>query len=471
MLVPPSTYADSPDVSGVYAAPAVIDLSGGSANIFYTLNSSENGHVSLEIYSESGSMVRKIDGGYQAGGSYNLSWDGKDENAMQVPNGVYRAGVRYVISNYAVAAEWGGFGSKQGQINGPSDVAVDDEGNVYVTEYYNHRIQKFSPSGNFLLQWGGEGSGEGQFLYPSGVVVSGGIVYVVDFGNSRVQMFSTDGGFIGQWGSAGSGDGQFNMPHGIAVDSKGNVYVADMGNSRIQKFSPIGKFLDKWGNMGGGDGQFISPIGVAVGPGDMVYVTDIDDDTVQRFTSDGEFLGMFGGAGSGESQLSGPAGIATDGTGYVYVCDISNHRIVQFDSGGSFVRSYGSNPDDSTLNSPCGISVSGSNVYVADITDNNIQKLTFMPDVVNTVAYNETEMIVERPDTTGEDNSTGYSTYIVSFNSTPKTLATSGNTTTAVDKVKNIVSSNNGTIVHQYKVINAMAVTMPDNKTDEPRHG
>ena len=63
-----------------------------------------------------------------------------------------------------------------------------------------------------------------------------GNVYVADFGNHRIQKFSSAGTYLAQWGSYGSGDGQFSTPRGVATDAAGNVYVADQGNHRIQKF-------------------------------------------------------------------------------------------------------------------------------------------------------------------------------------------------------------------------------------------
>ena len=96
----------------------------------------------------------------------------------------------------------------------------------------------------FLLEWGSNGSGEGQNDFPRGVAVDPqGNVYVVDLGNYRIQKFTADGAFLTQWGSEGGGEGQFNAPVGVAVDGQGNVYVAekmdidaDSGNDRIQKF-------------------------------------------------------------------------------------------------------------------------------------------------------------------------------------------------------------------------------------------
>ena len=92
----------------------------------------------------------------------------------------------------------------------------------------------------FVNAWGSKGSDEGQFLEPAGVAVdSSGNVYVSDFSNNRIQKFTSNGTFITKWGSPGSGEGQFNRPENVAVDSSGNVYVGDTGNNRIQVFKQV----------------------------------------------------------------------------------------------------------------------------------------------------------------------------------------------------------------------------------------
>ena len=92
----------------------------------------------------------------------------------------------------------------------------------------------------FVNAWGSKGSDEGQFLEPAGVAVdSSGNVYVSDFSNNRIQKFTGNGTFISKWGSSGSGEGQFNRPENVAVDSSGNVYVGDTGNNRIQVFRHV----------------------------------------------------------------------------------------------------------------------------------------------------------------------------------------------------------------------------------------
>jgi sugar lactone lactonase YvrE len=115
-------------------------------------------------------------------------------------------------------------------------------------------------------------------------------VYLVDTGNHRVQKFTKDGKFLMKWGSQGNEDGQFNMPWGIEIDHNGHIYVADWRNDRIQKFASDGTFLMKFGSSGGGDGQLNHPTKVAVDKEGIVYVADFKNDRLQVFDAEGNFI-------------------------------------------------------------------------------------------------------------------------------------------------------------------------------------
>ena len=128
------------------------------------------------------------------------------------------------------------------------------------------------------------GNGNGQFSYPHGIAVAAnGDVYVAEEGNARVQEFSSTGTFVTKWGSQGSGAEQLSCPHGIAVGTSGEVFVADECNNRIQEFSAGGSPLTRWGTPGTKEGQFSSPSGVAVASNGNLYVVDKDNGRIQKF--------------------------------------------------------------------------------------------------------------------------------------------------------------------------------------------
>ena len=127
-----------------------------------------------------------------------------------------------------------------GQFMGPVGVNIDKDGNVYVTEYFNHRVQKFTSDGKFIRKFGSVGQKDGQFILPMGVTTDDmGYVYVADSGNHRIQKFDSDGKYVAKFGSLGSENGQFNNPYDVALDAGGNVFVSDRVNARMQKFAPV----------------------------------------------------------------------------------------------------------------------------------------------------------------------------------------------------------------------------------------
>jgi uncharacterized repeat protein (TIGR01451 family) len=279
---------------------------------------------------------------------------------------------------YTFITKWGCKGTGDGEFGiGPAAIAVDSSGYVYVTDYYNNRIQKFDSVGNFITKWGSYGTGDGEFHWAEGIAVdSSGYVYVTDRYNHRIQKFDSVGNFITKWGCGGTGDGEFSAPFGIVVDSSGYVYVADTENYRIQKFDSIGNFITKWGSRGSGVGEFDWPGGIAVDSSGYVYVADTHNHRIQKFDSVGNFITKWGCEGTGDGEFYYPGGIAVDSSGYVYVADYYNNRIQKFDSGGTFITKWGSyGSGDGEFYYPLDIAVESSgNVYVDDTGNYRIQK-------------------------------------------------------------------------------------------------
>jgi sugar lactone lactonase YvrE len=298
------------------------------------------------------------------------------------------AGVQ-AAESYTFVTKWGTQGGGDGQFQGPTGVAVDNAGNVYVTHgRATDHIQKFTSTGTFITKWGSEGDGDGQFgPHPAGIAVdSAGNVYVADTFNNRIQKFTSTGTFITKWGSYGKADtsGKFNTPQGVAVDGAGNVYVVDWANNRIQKFSGTGTFITKWGTLGSvltGEevsGNFSLPHGDAVDNAGNVYVVDSNNNRIQKFSGTGTFITKWGTRGSGDGQFQDPWGVAVDNAGNVYVTDSGNNRIQKFSSTGTFITKWGTRGSgDGQFVNPWGIAVDAAgNVYVADSGNNRIQKFS-----------------------------------------------------------------------------------------------
>jgi sugar lactone lactonase YvrE len=251
-------------------------------------------------------------------------------------------------------ADFGGYGSGDGQFIWPTSIAVDRDGHVYISSESEHRVQKFSKTGQFLGKWGTPGGGDGELDRPSGMAFDGDEnLYVVDHLNNRIQKFTKDGKFLLKWGVKGEGEGQFNLPWGIGLDAAGDVYVADWRNDRIQKFDAEGKFLAAYGRPGHGDGEFHRPSSVAVDRDGNMYVADWGNNRVQVLGPDGRFRTQLLGDASlskwaeeylpsnpeymaaratarnreVERFLWGPTAVKLDTDGKLYICDSCRYRL------------------------------------------------------------------------------------------------------------------------------------------------
>lgn len=234
-------------------------------------------------------------------------------------------------------ARWGGEpGTEEGSFYYPRGLATGQDGEVYVADSGNNRIQKLDSEGNYLHTWGKfgfawKGADIGKFDVPWGVATDReGNVFISDTSNARIQKFTHDGTPLLKWGRDGSFDGAFFYPRGVTVDFVGNIYVADEGNHRIQKFDARGSFLAKWGREGNGPGQFKSPWGVACDALGNVYVVDQSNHRIQKFDGNGTFLCSWGNRGLTDGQLNFPSGMAIDKEGYVYVVDSGNNRVIKY---------------------------------------------------------------------------------------------------------------------------------------------
>lgn len=180
------------------------------------------------------------------------------------------------------------------------------------------------------------GTADDRATWPSSVALdSQGNVYLSDDWLNRISVFDADGNYIKHWGTSGAGEGELNGPAGLAFDQDDNLYVVDSRNHRIQKFTKDGTFITSYGSYGSGPGQFDSPWGITVDAAGAIYVADWKNNRVQKLSSDGTFQMQFGS----EAEFNRPSDVAVDPDGDVYVCDWGNHRIRIYDPAGEALAS------------------------------------------------------------------------------------------------------------------------------------
>jgi uncharacterized protein (TIGR03663 family) len=217
----------------------------------------------------------------------------------------------------------GGSGIGAGFLRRPAGLTVDRDGNVYVADSLNHRVQKYGPDGRYLATLGGPQ----QFREPWGVAVDrDGTIYVADTWNHRIQKFDRAFRLLAIWGSPVRQVGLPNPdslelygPRAIAIDGEGNLWVTDTGNNRVLKFSPDGQPLGSFGGPGNGPGQFQEPVGIAIAPNGDILVTDTWNGRVQRFDAAFGYKGEFRVEGWEDRGAENKPYLAVGSDGSVYV--------------------------------------------------------------------------------------------------------------------------------------------------------
>ncbi len=250
--------------------------------------------------------------------------------------------------NYPFSSQFGGAGTGNGKLTWPYGVAVDSKNYIYVADYRNDLIQKFTPSGGFVNQF---------------TVTSGPTALALDaYGNIYVlskdpggwlAVYNSTGTFLTQWD-------QFNESNGLAVDAQGYVYVGDTGDELLKKFTSNGTPVTQW--------AVPWPNGVAVDTNGDIYVASQTNQSVMKFSPDGALLGQCHG-------FTIPYGVAVDANHNVYATDETTKLVMKFDSNCNFITSWGgSGTGLGTFTQPEDLAVNSNGwVYVADSSTDLVQ--------------------------------------------------------------------------------------------------
>jgi DNA-binding beta-propeller fold protein YncE len=266
-------------------------------------------------------------------------------------------------------ADWiTGVGRDKGKLDKPFGLALDDAGNLLVTDTGANAVCFLDLSQKKWIRWESAGKtrfqspvavarhgptifvadsvlgkvlafdekGKLQFEItrelerPSGLAISGDKLFVTDSKRHQVVVFDVSGNFISEFGGRGTGPGEFNFPTHINVDAAGRVYVTDSLNCRIQVFDANGRFQRAFGSAGDGPGHFSRPKGVAADRSGHIYVVDAVFDNVQVFDEQGRLLMNWGEAGPAPGEFWLPNAIVISRNDDIYVTDSYNHRIQVF---------------------------------------------------------------------------------------------------------------------------------------------
>jgi len=254
-------------------------------------------------------------------------------------------------------------GYYDGQIRFPFDVETDINDNIYVADFLNRNVLKYSPSGTYLMSLG---IGLNEFVNPRRVktdkylniyvydddkikkysssgaflknvadasVQCGGIfdvfgdfLYIYNSSGLKICIYNLDGVFVSDLVTPISGDGKLNAPFAMDFDTSGNIYVAD--SDLVKKYSSSGVFQYSFEACL----PFSSyiPTDIAVASNGYIYITDLNADLVYKYTNSGDIITFWGTSGSANDQFKTPRGVAVNSSGDVFVADSINGKVKVF---------------------------------------------------------------------------------------------------------------------------------------------
>lgn len=279
----------------------------------------------------------------------------------------------------------GGSGFARGQFQRPAGLAVDAQGNVYVADSRNNRVQKLGPDGRALATLVSPGG----FNEPWGVAIdSAGNVYVADTWNHRIQKFDSDLRFERAWGGPPARSGpeasptplELYGPRDIAVDRDGNVWVTDTGHHRLVKYSANGDPMGVFGGQGTGPGQFSEPVAVAFGPDGTIAVTDTWNNRVQLFDPAFTFKSDIKVEGWQDRGTETKPYLAFDSVGVLYVSVPDASWVLRFGPDGKALSPLTLSADATARPNPLGVAADPrGRLWVADGGGNTVQGLNIRP--------------------------------------------------------------------------------------------
>ncbi len=218
----------------------------------------------------------------------------------------------------------------QTDLGKPKGMGTDTNGNIVVVEPHYQRVNHFTPDGALVSQWGRKGTNAGELILPRAVAIDRqGNAYVSEYTTvDRVQAFraGTRAAFL-EFGRPGVGPGEFNRAEGLGFGPDGRLFVADSCNHRIQIFDPDGTWHGTFGRAGSGLGELSYPYDVRVDRNGLRYVCEFGHSRIQIFDARNQPVEILGGPGLEPGQFNNPWSIALDSRGNLYVADSGNHRV------------------------------------------------------------------------------------------------------------------------------------------------
>ncbi len=231
---------------------------------------------------------------------------------------------------------WGqrGIRGEEGSLNFQWAVAVQPgTNNVFVGNRESHEIKVFSHDGKQLWVYGKRGSANGEITFPQGLAFDNdGTLLVADSGNGRIQRFKVNSSsltWMASYGTKGTGTGQLQMPTGVDTAPDGTIWIADTLNNRIVSYKPSTNTWTAVTKPAGSTRPFAVPWGVTVAPDGAIWVADTGRQRLVRMNTSGAMSYEVTGASAGTSDFVGPFQVVFDSSGDLFMSDTWGNRVLR----------------------------------------------------------------------------------------------------------------------------------------------
>lgn len=269
-------------------------------------------------------------------------------------------------------AAFGEQGDRPGQLRLPQAVSVDANGNIYVADTGNHRIQKFDSQGRFLTMIGGFGWTHEQFQRPVDICADNNLdVFIADYENRRIARCDKELHWITTFSARETENEKLRLgfPVAVGISIHSDLFIVDAENRRILKLNTQRVPELSFGDFDWGQGVLLEPVSLCVSRDDRVYVSDRQAGRISVYDYFGTFLYNWG-----ETNIKQPAGLCMDERGVLWVADSGHQQIFAFDRAGHLLLQWGGPGDKfGAFQNPNDVAVFQNRLYVADTGNHRIQ--------------------------------------------------------------------------------------------------
>jgi len=269
-------------------------------------------------------------------------------------------------------------GTQSNPLSLPSDVDVDDEGNIYIVDSGNHRIAVFNRHGKHISYISKQGNKQSEMNNPLGIDVSSNNIYVADKDNHRIQIFNIDGTYKN---NILLRQGKEDIrPVDVAVNSKEKlIYISGNNNHKLMLYDFNGKLIRQWGGEGTNRGELRYPATISLYK-NLAYIVDVLNSRVQIFDKKGELQAITGAWGVLPGQLFRPKGVALDQKGNIFISDSYLGVIQVFANDTRFRYVLADKTKPYKFKSPSGITIDKHNrLYVCEMLANKVSVFSLEP--------------------------------------------------------------------------------------------